>query len=98
MGGSGGCAAVREADVDHSEELPPRRRSARDLVLTGVAVGGDEPRGNVILMPAAGAASRLRASTAGWSMCEATPCATPTGSNEPLYGRTDTKSPMVYSS
>ena len=24
--------------------------------------------------------------------------ATPTGSNEPLYGRTDTKSPMVYSS
>jgi hypothetical protein len=23
--------------------------------------------------------------------------ATPTGSNEPLYGRTDTKSPMVYS-
>ena len=31
-------------------------------------------------------------------MCEVTPCATPTGSNEPLYGRTDTKSPMVYSS
>ena len=24
--------------------------------------------------------------------------ASPTGSNEPLYGRTDTKSPMVYSS
>jgi hypothetical protein len=31
-------------------------------------------------------------------MCEATGWATPTGSNEPLYGRTDTKSPMVYSS
>ena len=25
-------------------------------------------------------------------------CATPTGSNEPLCGRTDSKSPMVYSS
>ena len=35
---------------------------------------------------------------ASGSMCEVTPCATPTGSNEPLYGRTDTKSPMVYSS
>jgi hypothetical protein len=35
---------------------------------------------------------------ASGSMCKVTPCATPTGSNEPLYGRTDTKSPMVYSS
>jgi hypothetical protein len=39
-----------------------------------------------------------RAWAASGSMCKATPCATPTGSNEPLYGRTDTKSPMVYSS
>jgi hypothetical protein len=31
-------------------------------------------------------------------MCEVTGWATPTGSNEPLYGRTDTKSPTVYSS
>ena len=31
------------------------------------------------------------------SMCEVTGWATPTGSNEPLYGRTDTNSPMVYS-
>ena len=31
-------------------------------------------------------------------MCEVTGCAIPTGSNEPLYGRTDTKSPTVYSS
>ena len=35
---------------------------------------------------------------ASGSMCEVTPCATPTGSNEPLYGRTDTKPPMVHSS
>jgi hypothetical protein len=34
---------------------------------------------------------------AGW-MRQVTPWTTPTGSNEPLYGRTDTKSPMVYSS
>jgi len=32
------------------------------------------------------------------SMCEVTGWATPTGSNAPLYGSTDTKSPMVYSS
>ena len=31
-------------------------------------------------------------------MCEITPRTTPIGSNEALYGRTDTKSPMVYSS
>jgi hypothetical protein len=31
-------------------------------------------------------------------MCEVIGWATPTGSNEPLCGRTDTKSPMVYSS
>jgi hypothetical protein len=39
-----------------------------------------------------------RASAASGSMCEVTGWATPTGSNEPLYGRTDTKSPTVYSS
>ena len=39
-----------------------------------------------------------RAWAASGSMCEVTGWATPTGSNEPLYGRTDTKSPMVYSS
>ena len=33
----------------------------------------------------------------GW-MCEVIGWATPTGSNEHLHGRTDTKSPMVYSS
>ena len=31
-------------------------------------------------------------------MCEVIGWATPTGSNEHLHGRTDTKSPMVYSS
>ena len=31
-------------------------------------------------------------------MCEVIGWATPTGSNEPLYGRTDTKPPMVHSS
>ena len=39
-----------------------------------------------------------RASAATGSMCEVTGCAIPTGSNEPLYGRTNTKSPMVHSS
>jgi len=39
-----------------------------------------------------------RAWAASGSMCEVTGWATPTGSNEPLYGRTDTKSPMVHSS
>ena len=40
-----------------------------------------------------------RASAATGSMCEVTGCATtPTGSNEPLYGRTDTNCPTVYSS
>jgi len=39
-----------------------------------------------------------RASAATGSMCEVTGCAIPTGSNEPLYGRTDTNSPTVYSS
>jgi hypothetical protein len=39
-----------------------------------------------------------RAWVASGSMCEVTGWATPTGSNEPLYGSTDTKSPMVYSS
>src|SRR5258708_29326985 len=39
-----------------------------------------------------------RAWAASGSMCEVTGWATLTGSNEPLYGRTDTKSPMVYSS
>ena len=36
-----------------------------------------------------------RASAARGSMCEVTGWATPTGSNEPLYGRTDTKSRTV---
>jgi hypothetical protein len=39
-----------------------------------------------------------RAWAASGSMCEVTGWATPTGSNEPLYGRTNTKSPMVHSS
>ncbi len=39
-----------------------------------------------------------RASAARGSMCEVTGCATPTGSNEPLYGRTDTNCSTVYSS
>ena len=39
-----------------------------------------------------------RAWAASGSMCEVTGWAIPTGSNEPPYGRTDTKSPMVYSS
>ncbi len=39
-----------------------------------------------------------RAWAASGSMCEVTPCATPTGSNEPLYGRTDTKSRTASSS
>jgi hypothetical protein len=39
-----------------------------------------------------------RAWAASGSMCEVTGCAIPTGLNEPLYGRTDTKSQMVYSS
>jgi hypothetical protein len=39
-----------------------------------------------------------RAWGASGSRCEVTGWATPTGSNEPLYGRTDTKSPTVYSS
>jgi hypothetical protein len=39
-----------------------------------------------------------RAWAASGLMCEVTSCTTPTGSNEPRYGRTDTKSPMVYSS
>src|SRR6185312_9203406 len=37
-----------------------------------------------------------RACAASGSMCEVTGWATPTGSNEPLYGRTNTKSPMVH--
>ena len=39
-----------------------------------------------------------RARAASGSMCEITPRTTPIGSNEALYGRTDTKAPMVYSS
>jgi hypothetical protein len=39
-----------------------------------------------------------RAWAASGLMCEVTGWATPTGSTEPLYGRTDTKSPTVYSS
>ena len=39
-----------------------------------------------------------RAWAARGSMCEVTGWATPTGSYALLYGRTDTKSPMVYSS
>jgi len=39
-----------------------------------------------------------RAWAASGSMCEVIGWATPTGSNALLYGRTDTKSPMVYSS
>jgi hypothetical protein len=39
-----------------------------------------------------------RAWAASGSMCAVTGWATPTGSNEPLYGRTNTKSPMVHSS
>ena len=39
-----------------------------------------------------------RASAASGWMCEVIGWATPTGSNEHLHGRTDTKSPMVYSS
>jgi hypothetical protein len=39
-----------------------------------------------------------RAWAASGSMCEVIGCAIPIGSNEPLYGRTDIKSPMVYSS
>ena len=38
-----------------------------------------------------------RASAASGSMCGVTGWVTPTGSTERLYGRTDTKSPMVYS-
>jgi hypothetical protein len=40
----------------------------------------------------------VRAWAASGSMYGVTGWATPTGSNEPLYGRTDTKSPTVYSS
>jgi hypothetical protein len=40
----------------------------------------------------------VRAWAASGSMYGVTGWATPTGSNEPLYGRTDTKSPMGYSS
>ena len=39
-----------------------------------------------------------RAWAARGSMCEVAGWATPTGSSEPLCGRTDTKSPMVHSS
>jgi hypothetical protein len=39
-----------------------------------------------------------RASAASGSMCEVTGWAIPTGSTALLYGRTDTNSPMVYSS
>ena len=39
-----------------------------------------------------------RAWAASGSMCEVTPRTTPIGSNKPLYGRTDTNPPMVYSS
>jgi hypothetical protein len=51
-----------------------------------------------VVLDAVPAFAHGRASAAiGW-MCEVIGWATPTGSNEHLHGRTDTKSPMVYSS
>jgi hypothetical protein len=90
-----------EDDVDRHEHrtkaMGPARRTARRVW------GRSRHRPGAVAGPASGSCAcpllrTGRASAASGWMCEVIGWATPTGSNEHLHGRTDTKSPMVYSS